>query len=65
MRKEYPPNVKKGGELCMDIFLRGVLERLVASFIVNKLFGKCKKPLEATTKSGWEFDLKITFRKNE
>lgn len=50
----------------MDNFFKGVLERLSVSLIVclvSNLLKKCKKPLKAPTKSGWELDLKIKFHK--
>ncbi|HBY2877662.1 TPA: hypothetical protein MI028_002023, partial [Clostridioides difficile] len=50
----------------MDNFFKGVLEKLSASLIVSlvsNLFKKNKKPLKAATKSGWEFDFKIKFRR--
>lgn len=51
----------------MDNFLLNILAGVIASlifYIISKLFRQVKNHSNAT-KSGWEFDLKIKFKKSK
>ncbi|ENY8512158.1 Uncharacterised protein [Clostridioides difficile] len=50
----------------MDNFLLNILAGVIASlifYIISKLFRQVKN--HSAQKSGWEFDLKIKFRKSK